>query len=135
MSVRAAVALAACLALGAVLGLSILEFGVLGFVTAPTTLLALGLFLLHSDTRSRLQRIGAFILGAGIGGAASLLSLVIRIGSVCGGYAQPKPLPGGGGSYECYSIETLWALIPYVGFVFLGGSMLFIGWRGKRAAG
>src|ERR1700694_5497230 len=133
MSVRAAVALAACLALGAVLGLSILEFGVLGFVTAPATLLALGLFLLQSDTRTRLQTDWRFhprrwnrrrrIAGVPRYPHRERLRWI----------RSAKTPAGGGGSYECYSIETLWALIPYVAFVCLGGFMLFIGLRGKRA--
>jgi hypothetical protein len=134
MSVRAAIALAACLALGAVLGLSLLEFGILGFVTAPAALLALGLILLQSDRRTRLQRVGAFLLGGGIGGTAPLLSLVVRIGNICGGNVQAKSQPGGGASYECYSIETLWALIPYGALLCVGGFMLFVAWRQPREA-
>jgi len=134
MSLRAAIALAVCLALGAVLGLSLLEFGILGFVTAPAALLALGLFLLQRDRRTRLQRVGAFLLGAGISGTAPLLSLVVRIGNICAGNAEAKPLSGGGASYECYSIETLLALIPYGALLCVGGSILFVAWRRSRGA-
>ena len=106
---------------------------VLGALLAlPATLLLLGLFLLQADRRTRLQRIGAFLLAGGIGGAAPLLALVVRIRNVCGGSGQVGSSSGGGGSYECYSIETLWALIPYGTVLCLGVLLLFLAWR-RRA--
>lgn len=124
---RARLAMAAYLALGALLGLSPLELGVYGILIAAATLLAL--FVAQGDKLTRLQRIGAFLVGGGLGGIVLLLSIVVRIGNICGGNAQPTPLPGGGSSYECYSIETLWGLIPYGAIAFLGGLMLFLAWR------
>ena len=124
---------AICLVLGAAVGFSILEPGNFGIVIVPAALLLLGLFLLQGDRHTRVLRIGAFLLGGGLGGAAPLLALVIRIGNICDGTAHPTPHPGGGFSYECYSVETLWALIPYGALVCLGGLMLFRS-RRQRAA-
>lgn len=124
---RASVAMAAYLVLGALLSLSPLEIGVYGIVIAAATVL--GLFVAQGDNLNGLQRIGAYLVGGGIGGIALLLSIVVRIGNTCGGTARATPLRGGGASYECYSIETLWALVPYSAFVCLGGLMLFLAWR------
>ena len=114
--IRGALVLALCLFIGAVLGFSLLEPGIFRVLFLPATLLLLGLFLIQADRRTRLQRIGAFLLGGGIGGAAPLLALVVRIRNVCSGSGQVGSSSGGGASYECYSIETLWALIPTARF-------------------
>ena len=111
--------------LGAALGFALLEFGVFGIVIVPGTLLLLGLSLLHGDRRTRVQRIGAFLLGAGLGGAAPLFVLVVRIGNICNGTAHLKPQRGGEFSYECYSMETLWALLAYGALACLGALTLF----------
>ncbi len=111
------------------LGFSLLESGIFSILFLPATLLLLGLFLMQADRRTRLQRIGAFLLGGGIGGAAPLLALVVRIRNVCGVSGQVGSSSGGGGSYECYSIETLWALIPYGTVLCLGVLLLFLAWR------
>ena len=111
------------------LGFFLLESGVFSILFLPATLLLLGLFLMQADRRTRLQRIGAFLLGGGIGGAAPLLALVVRIRNVWGGSGQVGSSSGGGGSYECYSIETLWALIPYGTVLCLGVLLLFLAWR------
>ena len=129
LKVRSALLLCACLVLGALLGFFLLEPGIFAIVFLPATLLLLGLFLIQADRRMRLQRIGAFLLGGGIGGAAPLLALVVRIGNVCSGSGQVGSSSGGPGSYECYSIETLWALIPYGTVFCLGALLLFLAWR------
>ena len=127
VSLRPKLAIATYLVLGALLGLSPLEIGVYGIVLAAATLL--GLFVAQGDKLTRLQRIGAFLVGSGIGGIVLLLSIVVRIRNICGGHAQLTRLPGGGFSYECYSIDTLWGLIPYAGLLGLGGLMLVLAWR------
>ena len=129
LKLRSGLLLGACFVLGGVLGFFLLEPGIFAIAVLPATLLLLGLFLIQADRRTRLQRIGAFLLGGGIGGAAPLLALVVRIRNVCSGGGQVGSSSGGGGSYECYSIETLWALIPYGTVLFLGLLLLFLGWR------
>jgi hypothetical protein len=124
---RGTLAIAGYLVLGALLSLSPLEIGVYGIVIAATTLL--GLFVAQGDNLTRLERIGAYLFGGGIGGIVLLLSIVVRIGNICGGSAQATPLPGGGASYECYAVETLWALLPYGALAGLGILMLFLAWR------
>jgi hypothetical protein len=119
--------LIACLVVGAVLGFFLPEFGVLGIVVLPASLLLLGLFLVQGDTRARLRRIGAFLIGGGVGGTAPLLALVIRIGNICPGTVQPQR--AGVLSYACYSIETLWALIGYGAIVCLGVLLIFLARR------
>ena len=121
---RPKLAIATYLVLGALLGLSPLEFGVYGIVIAAATLLAL--FVAQGDKVTRLQRIGAFLVGRGIGGIVLLLSIIVRIRNICGGHAQLPRLPGGGFSYECYSSDTLWGLVPYGALLCLGALMLFL---------
>ena len=129
LKLRAAMAQIACLILGALLGFSLLEPSISTLLFLPAALLLLGLLLIQADRRTRLQRIGAFLLGGGIGGAAPLLALVVRIRNVCSGSGQVGSSSGAGGSYECYSIETLWALIPYGTVFCLGALLLFLAWR------
>jgi hypothetical protein len=128
MRLRAGIATAGYLALGALLGFSPLELGVFGLAIFALTLLALS--RTSGDRGSRLRRIGAFLFGGGIGGMVLLLSIVVRIGNICGANnGRPTVLPVGNASYDCYSIETLWALIPYGALVCLGGLLLFLAWR------
>ena len=111
--------------LGAVLWFLPLEFGTFGLLLAITTLVAI---LARGDTITRFRKTGAYLLGGGISGAVVLLSVIIRIRNVCG-------MPGGqiqtstGTSYECYSTETLWFLLPYALLVCLGALLLFLAWR------
>jgi hypothetical protein len=111
--------------LGAVLWFLPLEFGTLGLLLAIATLVAI---LARGDTVARLRKTGAYLLGGGISGAAVLLADIIRIRNVCG-------TPGGqvqtstGTSYACYSIGTLWFLLPYALLVCLGALLLFMAWR------
>lgn len=127
---RAGLATAAYATLGALLGLSPAEIGIYGLVLAAATLL--GLFFAQGDHLNRLVRIGAYLVGAGLGGMVLLLSLIATVRNVCGGPGVVTRLPGGGGSYECYSVETLWALIPYGAIACLGALMLFLAWSRRH---
>jgi protein-S-isoprenylcysteine O-methyltransferase Ste14 len=113
------------------LSLSPLELGIFGFVLAVATLI--GLVWFQGDNLSRLQRIGAYLVGGGVGGIVLLGSIVVTIRNICGepGGRQVQ-LAGGGVSYECYSVETLWAIIRYAALACLGGLMLFLAWRRRN---
>ena len=125
---RSKLASASYATLGALLGLSPAEIGIYGLVLAVATLL--GLFIAQADSLTRLTRIGAYLVGGGIGGLVLLLSLIVRIRNVCSTNGAVTTVSGtGSGSYECYSVETIWALIPYGAVACLGALMLFLAWR------
>ncbi len=131
---RPGLAIIAYMLLGGLLGLSPLELGIYGLVLSAATLLALlfvpsGVFVSGGQAGAqRLERVGGYLAGAGAGGIALLLPLVMRIHNVCefrGGTVGLAP----GQSYECYSAITLWALLFYAALGALGAVIVFVGIR------
>jgi len=122
-SLRPTLAITVYLVLGALLGLAPLQIGLYGIVIAAVGSLAL--FVAQGDRLTRLQRIGAYLVGSGSGGMVWLLSIVLRLRYVCD-TTQPQRGPF---SIPCYPIETLWALIPYGAVLCLGALLLFLAWR------
>jgi len=120
---RSTLAIAVYLVLGALLGVAPLQIGHYGIVIGVVGLLAL--FVAQGDRLTRQQRIGAYLLGSGGGGVVWLLSIVLRLRYVCDTTHPQRGIF----SIPCYSIETLWALIPYGALVCLGALLLFLAWR------
>jgi hypothetical protein len=120
---------AALAVLGAIAWASPLEFGTFGLLFAGALLLAIALI---GDPRARLNRMGGYLLGGGIGGGALLLFDLVRIGNVCGSPGGQVQTPTGT-SYACYSIETLWFFLPYAVLMCLGALMLFLARKPQRA--
>ena len=120
---RSTLAIAVYLVLGALLGVAPLQIGLYGIVIGVVGLLAL--FVAQGDRRTRQERIGAYLLGSGGGGVVWLLSIVLRLRYVCDTTHPQRGIF----SIPCYSIETLWALIPYGALVCLGALLLFLAWR------
>lgn len=118
--VRPALVIAAFITTGILVGLSPLELGAYGLLLAVFTLLTL--LAVPSSRPVRLARIGAYLLGGGAGGLVLLLSLVIRIKNICGGYVV---LPPGVNSYECYAPETFAGVAAYAAIFLLGALMLY----------
>ena len=115
---RSTLAIAVYLVLGALFGAAPLQIGLSGIVIAAAGLLAL--FVAQRDRLTRLQRIGAYLVGSGGGGVVWLLSIVLRLRYVCDTTHPQRGIY----SIPCYSIETLWALIPYGALLCLGGLLL-----------
>jgi len=120
---RSTLLLAVYLVLGALLGLAPLQIGPSGIVVAAAGLLAV--FVTQGGRLTRLQRIGAYLVGSGGGGVVWLLSIVLRLRYVCDTTRPQRGIY----SIPCYSIETLWALIPYGTVFCLGALLLFLAWR------
>jgi hypothetical protein len=114
------------LVLGGILGALPLEFGTLALLVALATLLALA--ATRGGRISRLQRSGAYLVGAGVTGIVILGSVVVRIKNLCG-------TPGGqvqtasGTSYDCFSIDTLWFVLAYGLLACVGTLLLYLDWR------
>ncbi|TMC27556.1 MAG: hypothetical protein E6J32_10440 [Chloroflexi bacterium] len=103
-----------------------MEFGTFGLLFAGSILVAI--VTVKGVTSTRLQRVGAYLLGGGIGGTAILLSAIVRIRNVCGTPGGQVQTPSGT-SYACYPIETVRFFLPYAVLVCLGAVILFLAWK------
>jgi hypothetical protein len=129
----------AFVAVGAFLGLTPLEFGIIGLSLSAGMLL---IFLIGPSSRPiRMQRVGSYLLGAGGAGVMLLLSLVVRIKNVCesagvfgiGGSASGSASGTGSSGYECYSAVTLTGFLVYAALACVGVIVLGLGRRGGSA--
>ncbi len=123
---------------GAFLGLTPLEFGIVGLFLSAAMLVVL---LVSPSTRPiRMERVGGYLVGAGGAGVILLLSLVVRIKNVCGsagvfgigGSVSGSASGTGSSGYECYSAETLTGVVMYAALACLGVIILVFG---RRAGG
>ncbi len=125
----------AFVAVGAFLGLTPLEFGIVGLFLSAIMLLAL---LVGRGSRPiRMERVGSYLLGAGGAGVILLLSLVVRIKNVCGsagvfgigGSISGSASGTGSSGFECYSAVTLTGVLGYAALACLGVIILALGRR------
>jgi len=128
---RRLLSIVAFVAAGAFLGLTPLEFGIVGLSLSVGMLLLL--VLGPNDQPRRMQRVGSYLFGAGGAGVILLMSLVIRIRNVCGsggifgiGGAVSGSAGSSGSGYECYSAETLTGVLVYAAIACLGVIMLVV---------
>jgi hypothetical protein len=126
---RPALATAGLIVTGVLLGLSPLELGIYGLLLGAFTVVAL--FASPASGPVRLVRVGSYLIGGGAGGLILLLSLIIRIGRVCGGYVV---LPPGVNSFECYAPETFAGLAAYAAVLAVGAIMVLVSRSPERWA-
>jgi hypothetical protein len=126
----------AFVAVGAFLGLTPLEFGIIGLSLSAAMLLIL--LIGRSSRPIRLQRVGSYLVGAGGAGVLLLLSRVVRIKNVCesagvfgmGGSASDSASGTGSSGYECYSAVTLTGVLVYAALACAGVILLVLTRRG-----
>jgi len=133
------IAVLAFAAVGAFVGLTPLELGILGLSLAGCALVAV--ISLPGSASIRLERVGGYLIGAGGAGVVLLLSIVVRIKNVCGSggvFGTGGSVSGSAGgnslastirAYECYSRETLTAVVLYAAFICLGLVLMLVARR------